>query len=61
MEISLKYINPEIIEWLENEIDRISFGEVGFIFKIHEGKIVSWEKISHKKEKIYIDKENNAV
>ena len=39
------------IDWLENEIKRISFGEVGFIFKIHEGKIVSWEKSLIKKKK----------
>jgi len=54
-------LDPEYIEWLENEIERIDFGEVGFVFKIHEGNIVGWEKISHKKEKICIDKENDVV
>ncbi len=54
-------LNPEYIEWLEIEIEKINFGEVGVLFKIHEGKIVGWEKISHKKEKIRIDKENNVV
>jgi len=61
MEIRLKHINPELIEWLENEIERVYYGEAGFVFKIHDGKIVGWEKISHKKEKICIDKKNNVV
>ncbi len=51
-------IGLELIEWLEHEIDNINFGEVGFILKIHEGNIVGWEIISHKKEKIRVDKEN---
>lgn len=61
MEISLEHVGLELIEWLENEIDTINFGEVGFILKIHEGNIVGWEKISRKKEKIEVDKENNVV
>jgi len=54
-------IDPIYIEWLENEIDRVYYGEVGFIFKIHNGKIVGWEKISHKKEKIEVDDNDKSV
>ncbi len=38
-------IDPALIAWLEEELDRIAFGELGLLFHIRNGSIEWTEKI----------------
>ena len=43
-------IDPESLNWLEMELDKIRYGEVGLIFIIHDGRITKRKKILEIKE-----------
>ena len=53
-------MDPEIIDWIDKEIERMDHGEVGVIFVIHEGKIQRYRKILEIKEQITLDKKDNS-
>jgi len=48
-EVNLK-IDPESLNWLETELNRIRYGEVGLIFILHDGRITKRKKILEIKE-----------
>ncbi|GAF85305.1 unnamed protein product, partial [marine sediment metagenome] len=39
MEIKVKNISPELIEWIEKSIEEKENGNVGLIFHVRDGKI----------------------
>jgi len=43
-------IDPESLNWLETELNRIRYGEVGLIFILHDGRITKRKKILEIKE-----------
>jgi len=43
-------IDPESLNWLETELSRIRYGEVGLIFILHDGRITKRKKILEIKE-----------
>ena len=50
-------IDSEALSWLETELQRIQYGEVGLIFVIHAGRIVKRKRILEIKEQESIDNE----
>ncbi len=51
MEIKVKNINPELIEWIEKCIEEKENGNVGLIFHVRDGEIEWIEKINRTTEK----------
>lgn len=45
-------IDAELLEWLQNEVDQINYGEVGLILIVHDGQIVRHRKVVEKKEQL---------
>jgi len=43
-------VDSESLNWLETELNRIRYGEVGLIFILHNGKITKRKKILEIKE-----------
>jgi len=43
-------IDPESLNWLEAQLDKIQYGEVGLIFILHDGRITKRKKILEIKE-----------
>lgn len=43
-------IDPESLSWLETELNRVRYGEVGLIFILHDGRITKRKKILEIKE-----------
>lgn len=43
-------IDPESLNWLETELNRVRYGEVGLIFILHDGRITKRKKILEIKE-----------
>jgi len=43
-------IDPESLNWLETQLDKIQYGEVGLIFILHNGRITKRKKILEIKE-----------
>jgi len=51
MELWLRLINPELIKWMEKNIEEKENGDVGLIFHIRDGKIEWIEKLNRTTEK----------
>ncbi len=45
-------LDPEMIEWIENTISGLCYGEVSITFVVHEGQLVSVKKNIEQKEKL---------
>lgn len=43
-------IDPATLSWLETELQRLEYGEVGIVFVVHDGRIVKRKKILEIKE-----------
>ena len=53
-------MDPDLIEWIDREIKRLEYGEVGIIFVIHEGRVQRYKKIVEIKEQKTLDKKDNS-
>jgi len=61
IEFEKKQIDPESLSWLETEINRVRYGEVGLIFILHDGRITKRKKILEIKEQEDLTKDEENV
>jgi len=54
-------IDQESLSWLESQLDKIQYGEVGLIFILHDGRITKRKKILEIKEQEDLTKNGEDV